>query len=98
MKENNKPEMTLIEKLHHFQFHNAKGQLAVYLLTISVALAYALINDLLLKRPEHSVVIECAILTVCLQLGLTLIWNSGLISKLAFHAKRHTTAARNAQL
>ena len=80
-----------IDKLHHFQFHDAKGQAVVYLVTATIALAYAVVNDLVLRRPEQNVVLECAFLTACLLVGLTFLCGSGLTYGIASYLRRART-------
>ncbi len=80
--------VSFIDRLHQFQFHDAKGQFIVFALTAIIALAYALINDLLLGRPERNVMVESAILTAILVVTLTAAYNSGFISSIVSDVKK----------
>ncbi len=63
-------KIRLLESLYQYHFQSSRRRVIVYASTFAVALLYALINALILGRPERSVVLESAALTVILQMGL----------------------------
>ena len=86
-----RPSARLIDGLYHFQFHDAKGQAVVYLATATIVLAYAVVNGMVLRRPEQNVVLECAFLTACLLVCLTFLCGSGLTRGIASYVRRIPT-------
>jgi hypothetical protein len=61
----------LIEGLYQFHFRSRKGQLLVYMLTGFTALTYAVVNALVMGRPEPRVMLESVVLTAILLVGLS---------------------------
>lgn len=80
----------LLESLYSFHFRDTISRMIIYALTAVLALAYALINDLVLGRPERNVVIECAALTVILLVGLSLAYSTNFVNRLIAYFRSDT--------
>ena len=53
-----------LDQLYELLFRNQKAELVIYGITLTVALAFAIISDFILKRPRQTVLYEGSILAL----------------------------------
>lgn len=83
---------SVIDNLYRFFFKSRKQQYVIYAATFLIALSYAIVSDLVFRKPQHDVVIESIVLASILLICLPLAYVSGSLRRAdRIETKFHST-------